>query len=357
MVLGAVVVERQCQDLVVILACTILHGMIESVDEPLQTAGCYQIASRLRRSQRVTVLILYLIQGHIDVAMVQLGSSLVELYHHLVTSADEAVLQVSHLLVRQYRSSLCLIDVAHDDILAIRKLIPASRSLCRLLGLGIKFIDDVTIGITLYYLTIYIRYHFDGVVRLQFLTVEAQISLQTSLITVRALLRVGVDERLRQGLSEEAELVDITLQRSCAVVSVLVDHIAACTDERIATADTTQCIGLEGSAYLLVYVDVSHVASTVHGHRIVVPLVVAPVARYLDSEAVRTVHQLLSLESDVELVLRTVVLLQTTAVREQRTATLGIGLEPEHQRVVLFASSIQGAALQLQALVFLVQVQ
>ena len=85
-----------------------------------------------------------------------------------------------------------------------------------------------------------------------------------------------------------------------------------------------------------------------------VPLTVAPVARYLDGHAVRAVHQFLSLEADVELVLGTIVLLQSATVREQRTTTLSVGLEPEHQRVVLLGRAVQCRLSQQHALVFLV---
>ena len=244
-----------------------------------------------------------------------------------------------------------------DGCLVILELISAGRSLRRLLRLWVEFIDDVTIVVTLNHLTIYIRFHLYRVVRLQFLAVEAQIGHQTGLITVRALLRVGVDERLRQSLCKEAEFINVTLQRCRAVIRVLVNDIACSTDERSTAADTTQTISLEGCAQLLVHIDVSHVACTVHRHGVVVPLVVAPVTFHLDGEAVRTVHQLLSFESDVELVLCTVVLLQTTSVREQCTTTLCVGLEPEHQGVVLLLRAVQCRLQQFHTLVGLLQTQ
>ena len=287
--------------------------------------------------------------------MVQFGGRLFEGYHHLVALADEAVLQVGQLLVWQHRSSLCSIDVVQNHLLIIRKLILACRSLCRLLRLWVEFIDDVTIGVALYDLTICIRHHDDRVVRLPFLTVEAQIGLQTSLVAVRTLLGEGLDERLRQCLCKEGQFVDVTLHGIGAVLCLCTAGgcVAACTDERIAAADATQIVSLEGSAQLLINVDVSHVVGTVHRHGVMVPLVVAPVAWNLDGEAVRTIHQLVALESEVELVLGTVVLLQTAAVRDQRATTLFVSLEPEHQRVVLLLRAIQSRWSQLHALVCL----
>ena len=88
-----------------------------------------------------------------------------------------------------------------------------------------------------------------------------------------------------------------------------------------------------------------------------VPLVVAPVASHLGSKAVRAVHQFLALESDIELVLGTAVLLHAASVAQQRTATVGIGLKPEHQCVVLLAGAIQGILCQLKSVVFLLYAQ
>ena len=88
-----------------------------------------------------------------------------------------------------------------------------------------------------------------------------------------------------------------------------------------------------------------------------VPLVVAPVAGHLGSHAVRAVHQFIALESDVELVLGTAVLLHAASVAQQCTATVGIGLKPEHQCVVLLAGAIQGILCQLKSVVFLLYAQ
>ena len=160
--------------------------------------------------------------------MVQFGSRLVELYHHLVTSADEAVLQVRYFLVRQYGSCLSGNDVSQHGLRCnvLVKLIPAGRSRCRLLRLWVEFIDDVTIVVALYHLTIYIRNHLNRIVLLTLLTVEAQIGLQTSLVTIRTLRCVGVDECLRKCLCKEAEFIDVTLQWCFTIVRILIDHVA-----------------------------------------------------------------------------------------------------------------------------------
>ena len=87
-----------------------------------------------------------------------------------------------------------------------------------------------------------------------------------------------------------------------------------------------------------------------------VPVAIAPVARNLGLEAVRAIHQLVGLESDVELVHGADVFLHTSTVREQRTATLGVGLKPEHQCVVVLAAAVQCVLIQQHALIGLLQV-
>ena len=179
--------------------------------------------------------------------------------------------------------------------------------------------------------------------------VEAQIGQQTGLVAVRTLRRVGLDERLRQSLSEDNQLVHITLQRRVAV-----DGSA---DAGLSAADAAQAVGSEGRAQLRVHVDVGHVVGAVHRHGIVVPLVVAPVASQLSGKAVRAERQRVGFESDVKAVAVVADFLQALAVAQQRTAALGVGLEPEHQRVVLLGRAVDGFVRQLQAFVLLVQVQ
>ena len=89
----------------------------------------------------------------------------------------------------------------------------------------------------------------------------------------------------------------------------------------------------------------------------VMPLVVAPVAGHLGGKAIRAVHQLVALESDVELVLAAVVLLQSASVAQQRAASVGVGLEPEHQRVVMLTGAVQGILVKQHALVLLLQAE
>ena len=84
-----------------------------------------------------------------------------------------------------------------------------------------------------------------------------------------------------------------------------------------------------------------------------VPLVVAPVACHMSSKAVRTVHQFVTIESYVELVLCITTILQTAAIREQSTTPSSIGLEPEHQCVVLIDGAVQSILRHLKTIVAL----
>ena len=97
--------------------------------------------------------------------------------------------------------------------------------------------------------------------------------------------------------------------------------------------------------------------ATVHGHGVVVPLAVAPLARNVGDKTVGAISQRVGLKSDVELVHSAVVLSQASAVGEQRAASVSIGLKPEHQRVVLLGGAVYGVLIQEHALVGLVHVQ
>ena len=88
-----------------------------------------------------------------------------------------------------------------------------------------------------------------------------------------------------------------------------------------------------------------------------VPVAVAPVAWNLGYKAVRAIHQLVGLESDVELVHGTDVFFHTATVREQCTASVGIGLKPEHQCVVVLAAAVQCVLIQQHTLILLLQMQ
>ena len=294
--------------------------------------------------------------------MVQLRGSLVHVHQQLVSLTHVTEVQVLQFLVGHYRSSRCVGDVCEYHVDGVNEYIVTHRRRGRLAGLRVKLIADITVGILIDLLAVRISHRHKRIVLLTLLAVERQVGQHTSLITTRALRRIGLDERLWQGLSEEAELVDVTRQ---PVASIDGDYIVlciklfvqCCTDERSTTADTTEAIGSEGGAQFLIDVDIGHVEATVHRHGEVVPLVVAPVARNLDGLTVRAEHQLLSLEGNVEDVLSTYLLLRTGTVADQYTTTVAVGLEPEHQRVVLILRAAQSVIRQLDTVVVILQTE
>ena len=354
-VLRTVVVERQFTA----LTASILDGYIQTVDRPLQTAVGHVVACRLRRSHRVAVQVLDVAQRHVDVAVVQLRVRLVEFHQHLVAASDERELQVGHLLVGHHRCSVLLVEVRQHHILIVHEQVVAHQYVSGLLRLWVELIARLALVIEIEFLAIDIGHQLDAVVLLALLAVEAQVGQQTGLVAVGALRRIGLDELLRQCLSKEQQFVDVTLQRSLSVLSqqgvLLVDDVvAAGTDERIAAADAAKAVGFEGGNELLVHVDVGHAAAAVHGHGVVVPLAVAPVAWNVGYKAVGAVLQRVGLEADVELVHSAVVLLQSATIGEQRAASVLIGLKPEHQRVVLLGGAVHGVLIQEHTLVGLI---
>ena len=72
-----------------------------------------------------------------------------------------------------------------------------------------------------------------------------------------------------------------------------------------------------------------------------VPAVVAPVAFHVSSKAVRAVHQFVTVKSEVETVPCVALFLSAVAVAQQCAAPVAVGLEPEHQRVVVVAGAVQ----------------
>ena len=139
MVLRTPVIERQ----VYCLSIAILDGGIHSVHQPLQTAVGNKITCRLRRSHHVAVPVLYVAHRHIYVAVVQLGSRLVEFNHDLVALADEAEVQVRHVLVRHHGSSHFGVDAGHDRLRAILEQVVADRCACRLARHGVFLVSHL----------------------------------------------------------------------------------------------------------------------------------------------------------------------------------------------------------------------
>ena len=294
--------------------------------------------------------------------MVQSGSILVQFNQHLVTLSDEAELQILHFLVRHHGSCLSIVEVLLNGIYLIDEQVVAYQRFGRLLRQWVELIAWFALVVQIDLLAVVVRHQFDAVVLLTLLAVETHVGQQTRLITVRTLRRVGADKLLRQCLSKEQQFIHVTLQGIVAIlhlyIAVFLHHIVAgSTDERIATTDAAKAVGFEGLAQFLIHINVRHVAGAIHRHSEVVPLTIAPVAWHLCLETVRAVHQLVALESDVEQVLSTVVLLQSATVGEQRTTTVCIRLEPEHQRVVMLAGAVHGVLVEQHTLVCLLQVQ
>ena len=343
MVLRTPVIERQ----VYCLSIAILDGGIHSVHQPLQTAVVYKVTCRLRRSHCVAVLILHITHRNIDIAVVQFGWSLIEFYHQLVASADEAELQVRHFLIRNNRCCIGSVDALLDNIDIVNKQIVAYQYVGRFLRCRVKLIAWLALVVQVKLLAVSIRHCFDSIILLAFLTVEAQISHQACLVTVRTLRRVSADKLLRQSLSKEQQFIHVTGHSIVTVnyiySAIVLTHFVACsTDERITAADATKAVCLEGCFQILINIYVSHVASAVHCHGVVVPLVVAPIAWDLGSKAVRTIHQFFTFETDVEQVLSTDVFLQTATVAQQCSTSFGICLKPEHKGVVMVCRTVDG---------------
>ena len=123
----------------------------------------------------------------------------------------------------------------------------------------------------------------------------------------------------------------------------------------MSATDTTKTVGSKRGEQLLINIDICHVDTAVHRHGEVVPLTVAPVAWNLNSKAVGAVHQLLSLEGNVEDVLSTYLSLRTGTVADQYAATVTVGLEPEHHGIVLLLCAVHSVRRQLKSFVSQVQ--
>ena len=107
----------------------------------------------------------------------------------------------------------------------------------------------------------------------------------------------------------------------------------------------------------MVDIDACHVARTVHGHNIVVPAVVAIFVAQHELLAIGAILQFrVFFEADEELVDGCHIGLATRTVTKQSTMALFIGLEPEHQRVVLLGGAIEALVNELQTLDFLLLV-
>ena len=107
----------------------------------------------------------------------------------------------------------------------------------------------------------------------------------------------------------------------------------------MSSADASERVGFECGPKCLVHIDVDHVHGAVDGHGIVMPVVVIVSPRHLHGPAVGAEQEFFRLESDKELVASPYVVGTTRTVADECSASLGIGLKPEHQGVVLLGGA------------------
>ena len=180
--------------------------------------------------------------------------------------------------------------------------------------------------------------------------VERHVGNESALRAARRLGRVAFDECRWQCLLEECQTVDMTCEGICLiqgwVAALLPYHIA---EEEASAEHTAERVGGQLCLQFVIHIDACHVAHAVHGHRVVVPCVIAVVAFQCELTTVGAVLQLVVLKADEELVACTLIVSCTRTVCHQRTVLLG-SLEPEHQRVVLFVVALEEVCSQLQAL-------
>ena len=89
-------------------------------------------------------------------AMVEFDSRLVELYHYLVSSAYEGVVQTCHLLERYNWSRHRSVDVSHYLIHLVFEEVVACRNICKLHRHRVLLIAHFAFGIQIDFLTVYV---------------------------------------------------------------------------------------------------------------------------------------------------------------------------------------------------------
>ena len=197
---------------------------------------------------------------------------------------------------------------------------------------------------------------FVGVVHLLLVLAERQVGQQSQFVAFGADVVVVVDDVGRHGGLPETEVVDVSGQfvfhgRHRAPV------VVAGTQVEPVRRDAAERVDGKGRAERVVHVDVAHIARAVHRHGVVVPFVVAVVARDDLLEAVAAVHQILSFEADEELVLRVHFVGASVAVGQQCAASSGVGLEPEHEGVVLPLGAGEEAFFQFHTVAHAVEAE
>ena len=215
-------------------------------------------------------------------------------------------------------------------------------------------IDDCSIDVLLDDLVQGVGMEHVVVVLDALLAVEAHVGDESLLVALRTLHAVALDERLRQSLSEEAQLIDVSGERV-----LLMEHVGTCGSlvipHHIAQVDVVavnaaERVGVEAMLERAVEINVGHMMGAVHGHGIVVPLSVAVVAGNDELHTVGAVFQFASLESDEEVVAGMGVGGTSGAVAQQCSSSAYIGLEPEHECVIRLLVAAQCFGQQLHAL-------
>ena len=193
------------------------------------------------------------------------------------------------------------------------------------------------------------------VVQLTLLAVESEEGDQSFLAATYGLLAVATDERRRQGLLEEADAVEpsregIVLVAHVVVLSGFVPHHVS--EVEVVALHATQGVGGELCLERAVNVDAGDLMCPVDGHGVVMPFVVAEVVAQGIFPSVGPVFQGLTLESDEELVACIRVGGLAGAIADECSAPVLVGLEPEHERVVLFLGAAESLGAHLHSLDF-----
>ena len=200
---------------------------------------------------------------------------------------------------------------------------------------GVVVFSRIAVHIFLNYLVQDEWTHHKVTVFLPFLVIETEIGYQSLLASARTLGTISLDEQRRQCLLEQAYFVDVAregiLLIEFQVASFLPYHVSKV---EIVASHTAQRVCGERRPQFVVDVNVCHLVRTVYGHRIMVPTSIAPLTEF-HFHAVCTVFQVFAFETDEEFVLGKCIGGLTSTVAQHGSTTVSVGLEPEHQRVVI----------------------
>ena len=242
-----------------------LYGQLAFLAEqvPVQRIAVHVEALRDGRSHEVAVLVGYAVQRDIDVALVDAGVLLVDVHHELVVASHEAEVELAQFLVCLDRSAYSGIDVRQDFAHRIDKH-------------AVALAGVVAVVVALHHLAQGVGLQGKSADLLLFLTGKVHIDQQSALFTAGRLRGIALDERCGQGLLEEGQSVDVARQgivlQHFRLAFLLPHHVAeveACADH------AAQRVGGKLCLRFIVNIDGGHVARTVHGHGIVMPVVVA----------------------------------------------------------------------------------